>query len=284
MSAKPRYRDIRLLAVVLLLLGILLIAGITQTQTQTTNKPNAVITSEYGKAVFIGNYQLNVSFGAFPDQSSVTIFYSQNTITDKSPNVTVTTQTYVILKNLMIGTYNINILNGTTTPTGLIFTGIVPISSVLEKSNVQYLGNGIFNVSFAKFSGQNNFKVFYAKGNSSMINASSSFVTGTTNNFALIKVNMSNTSLPAISVNEPSVLSDTYSFLVVNDSIFPTNVNLTSYIVTISPNSQSGLFIGFNNYSVFLSVDFLIFVIAVIVVVYVIFKIGKHSGKKNKRE
>ena len=288
MSAKPHYRNIRLISVIILLIGILALAGISQTQThthkQTVYNSNAVITSEYGIAKFIGNYELNVSFTAFPSQSSVKIFYSQTNITKDSTNISLTTQTYAVIKNLLIGTYNIDIVNGTSTPSTLIFTGSIPISSTLEKSNVEYLGNGIFNVSFAKFTGQNNFKVYYAKGNASKINASSAFVSGTTNNYTLIKVNTNNTSLPAISLNTPYVESDTYSFLVVNDSIFPSNVNLSKYIVSITPVSQSGFFIGFNNYSIFLSADFLIFVVSVVVVVYVIFKMGKHSGKKNKRE
>lgn len=271
MANKNRHRVIRLTAIVFVLFSLLLVAGMTHTQPKsTTNYNNNAITSEYGKATFIGNYELNVSFTAFPNQSSVIIFYSQSTITKDSTNISLTTQTYGILKNLEIGTYNIDIVNGTTTPSSDIFTGTVPISSAVEHFNVVYLGNGIFNISFKKFNAQSNFRVYYTKGNSTMLNANSNFVTGTVLNYSLIKVSTTNMS--------------EYSFLVVNDSIFPSNINISTYAVTISPHSESGFFIGYDSFAIFLSQDFLIFAVIAIAVILIIYEIGKHSGKHNKRE
>lgn len=271
MANKIRHRAVRLTAIVFVLLSLLLVVSMAHTQPKSaTNYNNNAITSEYGKATFIGNYELNVSFTAFPNQSSVVIFYSQSTITKDSANITLTTQTYGILKNLEIGTYNIDIVNGTTTPSSDIFTGTVPISSALEHFNVAYLGNGIFNISFKTFTNQNNFRVYYAKGNSSMLNANSNFVTGTVLNYSLIKVSTTNMT--------------EYSFLVVNDSIFPSNVNISSYVVTISPHSESGFFIGYDSFAIFLSQDFVIFAVIVIAVIIAIYEIGKHSGKHGRRE
>lgn len=228
----------------------------------------SALTSESGKAVFIGNYELNVSWKAFPDQSTGKVYYSLNPdITSSTPFVSFTTLNYTVISGLKIGTYYILIQNGTTFPaTTYEFTGVIPVSSVLEVFHYTYLGNNQFNISWNKFKGQSIVRVYYAFGNVSNLTNDSNFVIGSSLPYLIITLNTT----PVKNVN----------FLLVNDSLFPAGqVNYTSFIQIYTP-IHHGLLIDFNGFGIFL--DY--FWIAILVIVLLLIGIGIHKHDKDKRE
>ena len=257
---------------ILLLIVIVLSMGSPAIVSHSNNAKfeNNVLTTESGKAVFIGNYQLNVSWKLFADQSSGKVYFSQNTIiTDKTSNVSFTTSNYTVLSNLKIGLYYILIQNGTTfPPTTYEFTGDIPVSSVLESFNVDYIGNNQFNVSWHKFSGQSVVRIYYAFGNVSNLTSLSNFAIGS--------------SLPYLIITINNYTSKNVNFLLVNNSLFPSGqVNYTSYIVVSSMHSYNGLLIAFDGYGFFFSYITLMVILAVIIVIALI--VHKHDDHK-KRE
>ena len=238
---------------------------------QSVNHTDTALQTESGKAVFIGNYELNVSWKTFADQSTGKIYYSQSaTMTDKTTNVSFTTLNYTTLSGLKIGTYYFLIQNGSSFPiTTYEFTGIVPVSSVLESFSVRYIGNNQFNVSWAKFSGQTVVRVYYSYGNVSNLTNTSNFAIGS--------------SLPYLVITMANFTSKNVNFLVVNDSLFPVGqVNYTSFIVISSMHNTDGLLVSFDGYGFFLSY---LPLLAIGIFVIVIIVSLKHGEKKHhKRE
>ena len=249
----------------MILIGI---SGNVSMENTHSNMHISALTTESGKAQFIGNYELNVSFKAFPDQSTGKVYYSLNsTITDTSPSVNFTTANYTILTGLEIGTYYILIQNGTTFPSTIYeFTGTVPISSVVESFHYTYLGNGQFNISWVKFPSQSVVRVYYAFGNITNLTASSNFVIGSSLSYLTVSIaNMSNKNI---------------DFLLVNDSLFPKGeLNVSSYIQIYSP-IHHGLLIAFNGYGIFLDYAWLI----ILAIVLILIGIAVHKHDEHKRE
>ena len=272
-STKRTIKKAGFLAVVL---GILILAsmgamGPLHAMANGKINTSAATTSETGKAVFVGNYELNVSWALFTDQTTGKVYYSQTTtITDKTANVTFTTKNYTLITGLEIGTYYILIQNGSSFPiTTYEFSGNVPISSVLENFHATYIGNNQFNLSWVKFPGQEVIRIYWAYGNSTNLTSNSQFFIGN--------------SLPYQIVTFNNYTSKNVNFLLVNDSIFPYGqVNYTSYIVigTMS-NTGTGFIIGFNEYGLVLS-EFDSF-IAALVIIFIIALIAAHRHKEHKR-
>ncbi len=263
-------RRLFVIGIIAILTAVLLI-GMSVSVNNVENGHNAgtsALTTESGKAVFVGNYELNVSWKLFPDQSTGLVYYSQSpTITSASKSVSFTTANYTVLSGLKIGTYYILIQNGTTFPSTIFeFTGIVPVSSVLETFHFTYMGNGQFNISWAKFPSQSVVRVYYAFGNVSNLTNTSSFVIGS--------------SLPYLVLTFNSTPTRNVDFLLVNDSLFPEGeVNYTSFVQIYSP-VHHGLLIAFDGVGVFL--DYLW--TAILVVVLILIGIGIHKHDKDKRE
>ena len=258
------FLGISLIIIVIFSMGMLAIVN----PNQSVNHTDTGLQTESGKAVFIGNYELNVSWKTFTSQTTGKIYYSQSaTITDKTTNVSFTTLNYTTLSGLKIGTYYILIQNGSVFPlTTYEFTGIVPVSSVLESFNVRYIGNDQFNVSWAKFSGQTVVRVYYALGNTTNLTNTSSFAIGS--------------SLPYLVITMANFTSKNVNFLVVNDSLFPVGqVNYTSFIVISSMHSPDGLLISFNGYGIFLDYFWIVLGLSAIVVI-VFVKHDKHGKRK----
>ena len=252
---------ISLVIIVIFSMGMLAIVN----GNQSVNHTDTALNTESGKAVFVGNYELNISWKTFNSQSTGKVFFSQtSTITDKTANVSFTTLNYTTLSGLKVGTYYILIQNGSTFPlTTYEFTGIVPVSSVLESFNVRYIGNDQFNVSWNAFKGQTVVRVYYALGNTTNLTNTSSFVIGS--------------SLPYLTITLTNFTTKNVNFLLVNDSLFPTGeVNYTSFIVVSSMHSQNGLLISFNGYGVFFNYIWL-FVIAIVVSLIIIMRHDKHK-------
>lgn len=184
------------------------------------------MTSELGKAKFIGNEKLNVSWTLFSHQSTGKVYYSQtDKITSSTTSVSFTTKNYTVLTGLEIGEYYILVQNGTTFPssTSTTFTGTIPVSSVLETFTVTYVGSNIFNVTWKAFNKQSSVSIYYAIGNASDITDKSSYSQVLTADHALIEVTGT---LKATS---------SVTFLVVNGSAFPTGqVKLSSYAVVVT--------------------------------------------------
>ena len=257
---------------ILLLIIIVLSMGSPAIVSHSNNakfESNA-LTTESGKAVFIGNYQLNVSWKMFADQTTGKVYFSQNaTITDKTSNVSFTTLNYTVLSNLKIGLYYILIQNGTSFPaTTYEFTADIPVSSVLESFDVNYIGNNQFNVSWHKFDAQSVVRVYYAFGNASNLTSLSNFVIGS--------------SLPYLVITMNNYTSKNVDFLLVNDSLFPSGeVNYTSFIVISSMHSQNGLLIAFDGYGFFFSYVALFVILVIIALIVVV--VHRHDEHK-KRE
>ena len=271
-STKRTIRKAGFLAVVLgiLVIGTIGAMGPLHPMTNGNIYHNEVTTSETGKAVFVGNYELNVSWALFTDQTTGKVYYSQTTtITDKTANVTFTTKNYTVISGLEIGTYYLLIQNGSSFPTTVYeFTANVPVSSVLEGFHATYIGNDQFNISWVKFPGQEVVRVYWALGNSTNLTNTSQFFIGSTNPYLVVTFN--------------NYTSKNVNFLLVNDSLFPRGeVNYTSYIVITSMSSTGGFIIGFNGYGLVLS-EFDSFV-AALVIIFIVALIAAHRHKKHKR-
>jgi hypothetical protein len=259
-----------LLLILIVVLIVVLSMGMTAIVSNNNAKiePNAALSTESGKAVFVGNYELNVSWKLFNSQTTGKVFYSQSSaITDKTANVSFTTANYTILSGLEIGTYYILIQNGSTFPALTYeFTGNIPVSSVLEAFNVNYIGNNQFNVSWNKFNSQTVVRIYYAFGNASNLTSASNFFIGS--------------ALPYLIITFNNLTSKNVNFLLVNDSLFPKGeVNYTSFIVISSMHSHNGLLIAFDGYGFFFSYIALMLILAVIIVIVIL---AKHEH--NKRE
>ncbi len=253
-----------LILIVVLSMGMTAIVGNNNAKIE----PNTALSTESGKAVFVGNYELNVSWKLFNSQTTGKVFYSQSSaITDKTTNVSFTTANYTEISGLEIGTYYILIQNGTTFPALTYeFTGNVPVSSVLEAFNVNYIGNNQFNVSWNKFNSQTVVRIYFAYGNVSNLTSLSNFSIGS--------------SLPYLIITMNNYTSKNVNFLLVNDSLFPKGeVNYTSFIVISSMHSHNGLLIAFDGYGFFFSYIALMLILAVIIVIVIL---AKHEH--NKRE
>ena len=271
-STKRTIRKAGFLAVVLGILVLASMGAMGPLHAMANGKINtsAATTSETGKAVFVGNYELNVSWALFTDQTTGKVYYSQTTtITDKTANVTFTTKNYTVISGLEIGTYYLLIQNGSSFPTTVYeFTANVPVSSVLEGFHATYIGNNQFNISWVKFPGQEVVRVYWALGNSTNLTNTSQFFIGSTNPYLVVTFN--------------NYTSKNVNFLLVNDSLFPRGeVNYTSYIVITSMSSTGGFIIGFNGYGLVLS-EFDSFV-AALVIIFIVALIAAHRHKKHKR-
>ena len=271
-STKRTIRKAGFLAVVLGILVLASMGAMGPLHTMANGKINtsAATTSETGKAVFVGNYELNVSWALFTDQTTGKVYYSQTTtITDKTANVTFTTKNYTVISGLEIGTYYLLIQNGSSFPTTVYeFTSNVPVSSVLEGFHATYIGNDQFNISWVKFPGQEVVMVYWALGNSTNLTNTSQFFIGNINPYLVVTFN--------------NYTSKNVNFLLVNDSLFPKGeVNYTSYIVITSMTSTGGFIIGFNGYGLVLS-EFDSFV-AALVIIFIVALIAAHRHKKHKR-
>ena len=253
-----------LILIVVLSMGMTAIVGNNNAKIE----PNTALSTESGKAVFVGNYELNVSWKLFNSQITGKVFYSQSSaITDKTTNVSFTTANYTEISGLEIGTYYILIQNGTTFPALTYeFTGNVPVSSVLEAFNVNYIGNNQFNVSWNKFNSQTVVRIYFAYGNVSNLTSLSNFSIGS--------------SLPYLIITMNNYTSKNVNFLLVNDSLFPKGeLNVSSYIQIYSP-IHHGLLIAFNGYVIFLDYAWLI----ILAVVLIFIGIAVHKHDEHKRE